>query len=152
MGHDRYGLPLLRPGCLHIRDFWGDGVGIDCCMKTGDHDAVIHRVVIRAVVELARLCSVQLAGAANQDGCEVGPDGPAAPFLGVGRYRAMNRLTQAQGIELGGVGDPRHFNVAQAFSPRQLGQRHDAKRLGAGHATYARVARIALYNTRAACP
>jgi hypothetical protein len=42
------------------------------------------------------------------------------------------------------VGRERHFDVAEAFAPSELGERHDTKLLGAIHASNAGIPAIAI--------
>ena len=56
------------------------------------------------------------------------------------------------GVQLAGVGAQRHFDVAKALAPGQLGKGHNAKLLGASQAANARVAAVALNDSRKACP
>ena len=64
----------------------------------------------------------------------------------------MYAVAQAHCVELAGIGAQRGLDVAQAFAPRQLSERHHAKLLGAIHTAYPGVARVAFDNSRKTRP
>ena len=98
------------------------------------------------------LVQVKLASAPDQNCGQVGPNAPIARLVGIGQGGAVNAVAKAHGVKFAGVGSQRHFDVAKALAPSQLGKGHGAKLLGASQAAYARVAAVALNDSRKACP
>ena len=116
-----------------------DGGGIQCV------DRVLE-------IESQVLVQIKLASAPDQNCSQVGPDSPVARLVGIGQGRAVNAVAKSHGVQLARVGSKRHFDVAQALAPSQLGKSHDAKLLRASQAPHARVAAIARHDARKACP
>src|SRR5665647_749657 len=50
-------------------------------------------------IESERFVGIEFVGTANQDCCQVGPDAPIAPLVGIGQGGASHRLTQSHPIE-----------------------------------------------------
>ena len=61
-------------------------------------------------------------------------------------------MSQPYRITLMAVGRERHFDVAEAFAPSELGERHDTKLLGAIHASDAGVASMVIDDAAEAPP
>ena len=116
-----------------------DGGGVQC----------VNRVL---ELEPQVLVHVKLASAPDQNRSQVGPDAPVARLVGIGQGGAVHAVAKAHGIEFGGVGAQRHFYIAKAFAPSQLGKGHDAKLFGASQAAHTRVATVASHDSRKACP
>jgi hypothetical protein len=98
------------------------------------------------------LVQIKFASAPDQNRSQVGPNAPVARLVGIGQGGAMNAVAKAHGVKLAGVGTQRHLDVSQALAPSQLGKGHNAKLLGASQAAHARVAAVALNDSRKACP
>lgn len=98
------------------------------------------------------LVQIKFAIALDQNCGQVGPNAPVSRLVGIGQSGAVNALAKAHGVQLAGVGTQRFLDVAQALAPSQLGKGHDAKLLGASQAANARVAAVALNDSRKACP
>jgi len=116
-----------------------DGGGIQCV------DRILE-------VEPQVLVQIKFASTSDQNCSQVGPDSPVARLVGIGQGGAVNAVAKSHGVQLARVGSKRHFDVAQALSPSQLGKSHDAKLLGVCQAPHARVAAIARHDARKACP
>ena len=69
-----------------------------------------------------------------------------------GQGGAVNAVAKAHGVKLAGVGSQCDFDIAQAFAPSQVGKGHDAKLFGASQRAQARVATVALNDSRKTCP
>src|SRR5487761_2469259 len=61
-------------------------------------------------------------------------------------------MAQPHSVKLAAVRGKRDFDIAQAFAPGQLGERHDAKLLSAIHTPDAGVTGITVHNTVKARP
>jgi hypothetical protein len=96
--------------------------------------------------------AVELACTANQQYSDVRPNAPIARFVGIGQRRAMNAVTQSHRIKFARIDPKRYLDIAKTFAPRQLRKGHHAKLLGAGHATNARVAAVAIDDATKARP
>jgi len=96
--------------------------------------------------------AVELACATNQQCSDVRPNAPIARFVGIGQRRAMNAVTQSHRIKFARIGPKRYLDIAKTLAPRQLRKGHHAKLLGAGHATNARVASVAIDDATKARP
>ena len=116
-----------------------DGGGVQC----------VNRIL---EIESQVLVRIKLASAPDQNCSQVGPDSPVARLVGIGQGGAVNAVAKSHGLQLARVGSKRHFDVAQALSPSQLGKSHDAKLLRASQAPHARIAAIAGHDARKACP
>ena len=102
-------------------------------------------------IESQVLVQIKLARAPDQNCSQVGPNAPVARLVGIDQGRAVNAVAKSHCLKLARVGSKRHFDVAQALAPSQLGKSHDAKLLGASQASHARVAAIAGHDARKAC-
>ena len=114
------------------------------CVQRVDGFLQIESDNIRVAVELAR--------ATDQQCSDVRPNTPIARFVGIGQCRAMNAVTQSYRIKFARVGPKCYLDIAKTFASRQLRKGHHAKLLGAGHATNARVAAVAIDDATKACP
>ncbi len=103
-------------------------------------------------IEPQVLVQIKLASARDQNCSQVGPDSTVARLVGIGQGGEVNAVAKSHGVQLARVGSKRHFDVAQTLSPSQLSKSRDAKLLRASQAPHARVAAIARYDARKACP
>ena len=98
------------------------------------------------------LLGIELSSAANQHRCQVAPDVPVAPLVGIGKRGAMHCLAKSHPIKLGRVRPKCGLDIAQRLSPSDLCVGHDAKVFGARQHHGAGVARVARHDAREARP
>ena len=87
-----------------------------------------------------RFIGVEGGGLLDEDVGKVGKDAPVSFFVGVGQRAAGSGLPDAGVIEFGAEGRQTGFDVAQTFSPRELGERQHEKLFVGGQFADAEVA------------
>ena len=71
-------------------------------------------------IDIACDVHIELIGTTDQDRGEVDSDTPVAPLVGSGQHGAAHCLMQSHRVELGSVGTPCAFDVAQGLAPSEL--------------------------------
>ena len=95
---------------------------------------------------------VEPSGLSDQPVCKLGVDPPVASLVGIRQGRAADRFAKAQVIELGCLRRETHFDITQALSVGQLGERHDPVLFGTGQGSDPVIAVIAGDNPRERAP
>jgi hypothetical protein len=80
--------------------------------------------------------------------CQVLPDVPVAPLVGIGQRRAFDWRAKAHAVKLRLVVQQAGIDVAQTLAVGQLRKGHGAELLWAAQAAYSGVAAIALHDER----
>src|ERR1035437_9266095 len=89
-----------------------------------------------------RFLGVERGGLLDEDVGEVNEDAPVAIFVGVGQRTAGSGLPDAGVIEFGAEGRQTGFDVAQTFTPGELGERQHEKLFVNGEFADAEVAGV----------
>ena len=115
MQFDRpFGSPKLCPGKQRKAQVDGGGVqGVDRGVE----------------VETEVVAQIELFGSLDEDLSEVGVDAPIALMVGMSEVAVGDRTVNAHVVELGLHHAQTRFDLAQAVSVGQLGERHDPKLL-----------------------
>ena len=103
----------------------------------------IERVDGIVQVDGKALRGIQAACPANEQLCQLVPNAPIAPLVGIGQRGAGYRFAQPHVIELARLCRQADFDVAQALAPRQLSEGQDPELLRAIERTHPAIAAIA---------
>jgi len=103
-------------------------------------------------IDAKAVVAIQLACTPNEQGGQVRPDAPVAPFVGICQCRTFDWRAKAHAVKLGLVGQQTGFDVAQTLAVSQLDESHGAELLWATQAANSEIPAIAVYDARKAGP